>query len=202
MRENYSRKLKKYIDKVKKWSGGIIKENQYHLEQNTIIKFIVPLFELLDWGPLYKDMEFEYSVHNENGNKLGRADIALYTDDSGKKPKILVEAKPLKKPLTQGTQIFKYLKAENINYGIYTNGKELRFIDKRYTNPRYKPSVLFSIELKDFYEYRSVLCVLSKNSVKNGKLDNLVDAFRQKYNGPWHGYIERLKFAQKILPTL
>jgi hypothetical protein len=143
-------------------------------------------------------MEFEYAVRKK-GKNLGRADIALYPSDS-KKPKILVEVKPLKtKKLGKGSQLFKYLKAEDINYGIYTNGRTIRLIDKRYTRPSYAPHTLFTIVLKDFYKYRKALRILSKQSVKSGKLDRLAKAYHSKeYKGKWNDYHDRLKFADRF----
>lgn len=195
---SFKKQLKKYTDKVNKWDREIIRRNKYDKEQNTVVKFIIPLFEILGWGPLYKDMEFEYAVHKKRKN-LGRADIALYPSDS-KKPKILVEVKPLKtKKLGKGSQLFKYLKAENINYGIYTNGRTIRLIDKRYTRPSCAPHTLFTIDLKDFYKYRKALRILSKQSVKSGKLDRLAKAYDSKeYKGKWNDYHDRLKFADRF----
>ncbi len=201
MRENYSRNLKRYIDKIKKWSGGIIKKNKYDKEQNTVIKFVVPLFELLGWGPLYKDMEFEYAVRNKKGQKLGRADIALYIKDS-EKPIILVEIKPIQGKLGEGRQLFKYLKAEGINYGIYTNGNEFRLLDKRYTQPSYAPHTLFMLEARQFNKYRRVLRVLSKESVKRKKLDKLANLYHREYKKmgySWSDNDKRLEFALHFL---
>ncbi len=203
--KNFVVKLLDYQKTVRKWCK-IMKSNRYSLETNTMMKIILPLFELLGWNSLSDDMEFEYPV-TEKGKKLGRVDIALYVNDS-KKPKILVEVKRLQQEkLGAGTQLFKYLKAKNINYGVYTNGNEFILIDKRYTKPQYHPHKMLVIRLLDkpIDKYAKVLTAFSKTSIKKGRLDALVKEFRQKYSKTgylWRDYNKRLEFARNFLGNI
>ncbi len=110
---------------------------------------------------------------------MGRVDIALYVGDSDK-PKIIVEIKRIhEKELGTGRQVLQYLRASGIKYGIYTNGKEIRFIDNR-TPVKFIPEGLFIIKVKDFVKYKKVLSALTKESVQAGKLDKLVKCFHSK----------------------
>lgn len=202
---SFRNELKRYNDKVKKWRSEIISENKYDKEQNTTIKFVVPLFEILGWGRLYKDMEFEYAVHNKKGKSIGRADIALYIKDSNKpkeKPKILVEIKRIQGKLGKGSQLFKYLKAEGINYGIYTNGDEIRLLDKRCLYPSCAPHTLFMLKARQFKKYRGALRILSKESVKRKKLDKLANLYDSEYKKMGCSFSDndkRLEFALNFL---
>jgi hypothetical protein len=195
------KKLYNYRKMVKKWHK-IMKGNRYNLEENTMIKIVIPFFEMLGWNRLSEDMEFEYPITKRN-KKLGFADIALYAGNL-RKPKILVEVKQLQKNLGKGTQLFKYLKAKKINYGIYTNGNELILIDKRYTKPYYYPNKMLFIRLldKSMEKYENVLTIFSKKSVKGGRLGELARAFHHEYGRAgygWTDYYKRLDFALNFL---
>lgn len=219
----FDEQLKKYQERIQVWQNfvrQVRKEfkggTRFNKEENTMLKFVVPLLEMLGWEPRSEEMEFEYYVKG-----TGLADIALYID---KKPRILVEVKSILDDFKEKwpTKIFKYISSARVQFGIETNGKELILYD----NYRVKKSskrgcklLYLNLERKDFNEYREVLLLLSKQSVKKGDLERFADKFHGKHNKkegffPWREpkqkkgnskYNERelrLKFAQKILPTL
>jgi len=153
-----------------------MKTGHYNHEKNTTIKLILPLFAILGWDPLSKDMEFEFPVYRKKTKKISHdhVDIALYTNKS-KKPRIIVEIKPIQKDLTRGTQLLRYLRNAKISHGIYTNGREIKLIGMPGVRHGFAPSVLFHLKnLDDFLEYKDVLWLLSKDSFKKGRLDKLV----------------------------
>lgn len=171
----FKRQLLDYQKRVKDWLKNDFKNGGYDKEQNTTIKFVVPLLNILGWDSYSKEMEFEYPIHQKERDKLTRVDIALYTKDS-KKPKILVEIKRIQEELGTGRQLLRYLHAEKVKYGIYTNGREVRLIDIR-TPTKYIPEGLFIIRAEDFSSYPKVLSALSKNSVERGLLHKIVKSF-------------------------
>jgi len=172
---NFLRKLRDYQKRVKKCEG------LYKDERNTTIKFIVPLLNILGWNQLSKEMEFEYVVKGKGLKHSSRVDIALYAKSS-EKPDILVEIKRLKKDsddLGTGRQMLRYLSAAKIKYGIYTNGKKLMLLDNR-TPTEYMPEGLFVIKVEDFVDYGKVLAALSKDSIKQKKLERLVKDYHSQ----------------------
>ncbi|MFH1383488.1 MAG: hypothetical protein ABIH47_00805 [Candidatus Omnitrophota bacterium] len=85
-----------------------------------------------------------------------------------------------------------------MKFGIYTNGKQLKLVDKRYTREqhgqkKYVPHTLFALDIKDFYKYRKVLRFLSKEYVKNGRLCDLADSF----HGPEFRSFEKIKLMKE-----
>lgn len=126
-------KIKKYRQLVKKWYKVMkMKESFYKSEEDTMIKIILPFFEMLGWDRLSKNMAFEYPVHDKIRNRKDHVDIALFKHvRRGKikqKPDILVEVKCIAPPLSRGTQLSKYLKNCKVKWGIFTNGRELKLI--------------------------------------------------------------------------
>lgn len=175
------KQLEDYQKKVEDWRRSREKEINRKLcndERNTTVKFIIPLLNILDWNHLSRDMEFEHRVQGRETKRLTRVDIALYTEDSIK-PKIFVEIKRIEDELGTGRQVLRYLHAEGVKYGIYTNGREIRLLDNR-TPTKYAPEGLFCIRVGDFVKYHKVLDVLSKESIETGKLDKLAECYHSK----------------------
>ena len=156
-------------------------------------------------------MGFEYPVPRKESTKI-HCDIALYTDYSkSKKPKILVEIKRIQESkFESGQYLLRYLNATKIDYGIFTDGKELKLVDRR-TPVRSNPEGLFSLEVNDFSDYADVLWILSKEMVSKGKLDEFAHAYhfepkffkwaKSKKTGDAEPekYKLRLEFARKFL---
>lgn len=177
--KNFLRQLQDYQKRVDRFKDKKIDKGLYSDERNTTIKFIVPLLNILGWNHLTSDMEFEHPVKGKEIKKSTRVDIALYTRGS-KKPKIFVEIKRIiQDKLGTGRQVLRYLHAEKVKYGIYTNGKEIRLLDNR-TPVKYVPEGLFILKVKDFVKYHRVLAILSKRYVEKGKLDKLAKSFHSE----------------------
>lgn len=161
---------------------------RYNKEQNTTVKFVVPLFEMLGWDPLTADMEFEYFIPGEK-KRGGRVDVALFAGKS-KTPKFLIEVKPFQNESVDNrwtrVQIFKYLVKSGSNYGILTNGQELVVYSRQHVRPDYKRArKFFSLKVDDFVRYEGILRVLSKDMVENGKFDKLAKAYHSNRYWSW-----------------
>lgn len=177
----FLRQLRDYQKRVKDWlahKDEEISRNLYNDERNTTVKFIAPLFNILGWNHLSRNVEYEHTVRCKKLKMPKHVDIALYTKDS-KKPKIFVEIKRIQDELGTGRQLLRYLHAEKVKYGIYTNGREIRLLDNR-TPIKYVPEGLFIIKVEDFIRYNKVLAVLSKKAVDSGKLDRIARSFHDK----------------------
>lgn len=209
--KSFIEQLGEYQKKVNDWfefqenkQGG-----EFNREQNTTVKFIIPLLEMLGWDPLSsndKDVEFEYHLRDKK-HKTRHVDVALYLHAKNPKiPKILIEVKPIKDPNKNDMrgptlQVFRdYLRAGKVTYGILTNGAELIVFDRRFVRHDYnKARILFSLKWKDFLEFSDVLWLLSKDMVKNGTFDKLArvyhsDEYWKKWWDPLKDMIKNRRF--------
>jgi hypothetical protein len=221
---SFEKKLKEYQEGIKSWCKFV--ENfreefklkggtQFNKEENTMVKFVVPLLEILGWEPfsLVAEVEFEYNVKG-----AGLADIALYIDQ---KPRILIEVKSIFDDFKEQwpTKIFKYISSANVQFGIATNGKELILYDNyrvKKTSREGCKLLYLNLEKQKTDEYSAVLSLLSKKSVENGRLERFAEEFHKEGGGffQWreprkkkgdkiyNERVLRLKFAQEILPSL
>lgn len=195
---NYQNRVKYWLEFKKSKKG-----TQFNKEQNTVVKFVIPLLRILGWDCLSAEVEFEYYVQ-----KRGRADIALYVRDE-EIPKILIEVKPIQDNINNAaTQMFsRYLAGTKVSFGITTNGKLLMLFDKFRVKKQYqKARLLFSLKMEDFDKYNDVLSVLSRDSVQSGVLDKLAKAYHyeyskwcQQYKRKYNDYSSPLIFAQEFL---
>lgn len=181
--EYIKKQLRNYLERVNEFRSSVEKNTGFDLEQNTTIKFVVPLLNMLGWKHLQNDMGFEYPVHSKKESNRIRCDIALYPNYSkSKKPKILVEIKRIQEPkFESGRYLLRYLNATKIDYGIFTDGKELKLVDRR-TPTRSHPEGLFSLKANHFLDYPDVLWMLSKEMVSKGKLDEFAHAYHFEPN--------------------
>lgn len=208
-RKNFIDKLRDYRERIRDWNQFKTdkKGTQFNKEQNTVIKFVAPLLNILKWDVLSKEVEFEYL--NPSG---GRADIALYING---KPQILIEVKPIQNKFKKEwpTKIFDYMSKAKIKYGIETNGDEVTLYDNyRVKSNCKRGSKLFSIRSDDFITYSVVLWLLSKDMVEKGELDRFATAFhrtndnfykwRESRKRPrdsnYNEYTLRLEFAKEF----
>jgi len=226
-KKKYLEGLQNYQKRVEEWFGFIKskKGTEFNKEQNTLIKFVVPLFQILGWCPFSvdpADMEFEYYIRDKSTNRRRSVDIALYSGNA-KTPKFLVEIKPIqdkdkidklgKTKLEKAAgQLYKYyFKNSNVVYGIVTNGAELKVYSKRFvTEKSGRARELFSLRYKDFVDYSDILSVLSKEKVEADEFDRLAKAYQTKQYADWKkssktgdsehdDYILPLKFVRNFL---
>lgn len=203
---------KKQLDDYKKraynWQKIVkkYKKIRFNKEENTMIKFVIPLFEMLGWKRLDQEMEFEYYVKG-----YGLADIALYTDEYNDRPKILVEVKPIQDEFKDKwpTKIFQYISTSKVKHGVATNGKEIILYDRFRVRHDYKRGRrLLCLKLEDFERYSDILLLFSKRMIKNNVLDRFSEHYHEFYkwrkerktgNRSHDEYKLRLDFAKDFL---
>lgn len=204
--KTFKKQLSSYCKRVGDWKT-YIKGTRYNKEENTMIKFVVPFFNLLGWDHLTREMEFEYFV----GSGVGLSDIALYIEKF-EIPKILVEVKPIQNNFVEKypTKIFKYISRAKVKFGIALNGKELILYDNYRVRHNYRRgSRLLTLKANDFVDYCDVVSLFSKNSVKSGRLDKFAKFYhsnfyewrkpQKKGNSLYDEYVLRLAFARHFL---
>lgn len=102
-------------------------------EEDVKVKIILPILVTLGYDPCL-DLNFEVS------NKCGRIDIKINCNNTP----VILEAKKLSLVLTakETAQLQSYMKAENVQFGILTNGKDWEF----YTLNNYEPVKVINLE--------------------------------------------------------
>lgn len=146
-------------------------------EQNTKVRLIQPFLELLGWDLYSTEVELEYTVPMASGST--HVDYALLVGDS---PVVFVEAKPVRSALTDGNihQLKSYMRQElDVDWGILTNGKAFEVLTKnRYHNGGEEVSVV-RFNLDDLAQNPNVLELLSKESIRSGRADEIAEQVAQ-----------------------
>ncbi|MFD1589272.1 type I restriction enzyme HsdR N-terminal domain-containing protein [Halorientalis brevis] len=140
-------------------------------EENTKVKLVQPFLELLGWDLYSTEVALEYRVPMASGST--HVDYALLVGDS---PVVFVEAKPARSELTDDEvrQLRSYMRQElDVDWGILTNGKSFEVLTKnRHQNGGEEVSVV-QFDLDDLAENPGVLELLTKESIRSGKSDEI-----------------------------
>jgi len=160
------------VDYVER-SQQLIEASPQMDEENTKVRLVQPFLELLGWNLYSTEVELEYTVPMATGST--HVDFALLVGDS---PVVFVEAKPLRSGLTSAEveQLQSYMRQElEVDWGILTNGKSFEVLTKdRRGNGGEEVSVV-QFELEDLTDNPGVLELLSKESIRSGKSDEIAD---------------------------
>jgi len=145
-------------------------------EENTKVKLVQPFLELLGWDLYSTEVALEYTVPMASGST--HVDYALLVGDS---PVVFVEAKPVRSALTDQNvqQLRSYMRQElDVDWGILTNGKSFEVLTKNHQNGGEEVSVA-QFELTDLTENPDVLELLTKESIRTGKSDEVAKQIAQ-----------------------
>lgn len=161
------------IDEYVQRCQQLIESSPQMDEENTKVKLIQPFLELLGWDFYSTEVALEYAIPMASGNT--HVDYALLVGDS---PVVFVEAKPLRSDLTSSNvqQLRSYMRQElDVEWGILTNGKSFEVLNK---NPRQNGGEEVSVvqfNLDDLAESPGVLELLTKESIRTGKSDEIAE---------------------------
>lgn len=146
-------------------------------EQNTKVRLVQPLLELLGWNLYSTEVELEYTVPMASGST--HVDYALLVGDS---PVVFVEAKAANSSLNPQhvQQLKSYMRQElDVDWGILTNGTEFEVLTKgQHGNGGGEVSVV-QFDLDDLAENPGVLELLSKEAIRSGKADEIASQVAQ-----------------------
>ncbi|MFO7927306.1 MAG: type I restriction enzyme HsdR N-terminal domain-containing protein [Halobacteriota archaeon] len=146
-------------------------------EENTKVKLIQPFLELLGWDLYSTEVALEHTVPMASGST--HVDYALLVGDS---PVVFVEAKPVRSTLSDNEirQLRSYMRQElNVDWGILTNGKSFEVLTKnRQRNGGEEVSVV-QFGLDDLTGNPNVLELLTKESIRSGKSDEVAEQVTQ-----------------------
>ncbi|WP_135830151.1 type I restriction enzyme HsdR N-terminal domain-containing protein [Halorussus halobius] len=142
-------------------------------EENTKVKLVQPFLELLGWDLYSTEVSLEYTVPMASGST--HVDYALLVGDA---PVVFVEVKPVRSTLTDGEvkQLQSYMRQElDVDWGILTNGKSFEVLTKsRHQNSGEEVSVV-QFDLDDLAENPDMLELLSKESIRSGRSDEIAE---------------------------
>ena len=160
--------LEVYIER----SQSLLESSPQMAEENTKVKLIQPLIELLDWNVYSSEVELEYPIQIGRGNT--RADYALLLEGA---PVIFVEAKGSDTTLSDSdrSQLASYMRQKGVDWGLLTNGNEFEILKRREESPRPDETVLAEFELKDLSENWSVLKLLSRGLIETGEAQTIAN---------------------------
>jgi len=146
-------------------------------EENTKVKLVQPFLELLGWDLYSTEVALEYTIPMASGST--HVDYALLVGDS---PVVFVEAKSVRSTLTDDEvqQLRSYMRQElDVDWGILTNGKSFEVLTKnRHRNGGEEVSVV-QFDLDDLAENPDVLELLTKESIRSGKSDEVAEQVAQ-----------------------
>jgi len=165
------------IDEYVRRSQQLIESSPQMDEENTKVKLVQPFLELLGWDLYSTEVSLEYTIPMASGST--HVDYALLVGDS---PVVFVEAKPVRSNLTdtEVQQLRSYMRQElGVDWGILTNGKSFEVLTKnRHQNDGEEVSVV-QFDLDDLVENPEVLELLTKESIRSGKSDEVAEQVAQ-----------------------
>jgi len=142
-------------------------------EENTKVKLVQPFLELLGWDLYSTEVALEYTIPMASGST--HVDYALLVGDS---PVVFVEAKPVRSTLTDSEvqQLRSYMRQElDVDWGILTNGKSFEVLTKNHRGNGGEEVSVVQFNLDDLADNPSVLKLLTKESIRSGKSDEVAE---------------------------
>lgn len=165
--------IREYVDR----SEAIIERSPQMDEQNTKVKLVQPLIDLLGWDIYSGAVELEYPIQMGVGKK--KVDFALQIDDE---PIVLLEAKGLDTSITDGhvSQLKSYMRQElSVQWGILTNGQEFHVFTKEDARVGGGERKIGEFDLEEFAENPDMLGVLSKESIASGHSKDVIEELNE-----------------------
>ena len=146
-------------------------------EENTKVKLVQPFLELLGWDLYSTEVSLEYTIPMASGST--HVDYALLVGDS---PVVFVEAKPVRSTLTEDEvrQLRSYMRQElDVDWGILTNGKSFEVLTKNRNQNGGEEVSVVQFDLDDLAKSPDVLELLTKESIRSGKSDEVAEQVAQ-----------------------
>jgi len=161
------------IDEYVQRCQQLIESSPQMDEENTKVKLVQPFLELLGWDLYSTEVALEYTIPMASGST--HVDYALLVGDS---PVVFVEAKPVRSALTDGEiqQLRSYMRQElDVDWGILTNGKSFEVLTKNHRDNGGEEVSVVQFSLDDLADNPSVLELLTKESIRSGKSDEVAE---------------------------
>lgn len=158
------------------YARRVIDNNPQMNESNTKHKLVDPLLRVLGWD-MALDVEMEYSV--QMGRTTKHVDYSL-THDGG--PAVFVEAKGSDTGFSENdmSQLQSYLKQQNVDWGLLTNGREFEVVRRRFDGEDIVVDTVGSLTIDEFRDRKTVLEALSRDSIESGRSARFAKALQER----------------------
>lgn len=144
-------------------------------EANTKAALLRDFLDLLDWT-IPDNTQLEYSV--KAFGKTYKVDYALILEGT---PVAFLEAKGVDTTLTEThrEQLAAYLKNEDVNLGILTNGEEYEFYRREVIDSKVNVNTLGQAELQSLPDNITTLSAFTKDAIQNEEWVTILDRIRE-----------------------
>lgn len=144
-------------------------------EANTKAALLRDFLDLLDWT-IPDNTQLEYSV--KAFGKTYKVDYALILEGT---PVAFLEAKGVDTTLTEThrEQLAAYLKNEDVNLGILTNGGEYEFYRREVIDSKVNVNTLGQADLQSLPDKITTLSAFTKNAIQNEEWVTILDRIRE-----------------------
>lgn len=170
-RELDEKRVREYVEQAQ----STIESAPQMQEATTKAAVLRDFLDLLNWE-IPTDTQLEYSV--KAFNRTYKVDYALVLEGT---PVAFLEAKGVDTPLTQKhrKQLQAYLKNEDVNWGILTNGKEYKFYQREVVDSKVQVNSLTSTQLADLPANMTVLRAFTKDAIQSGESKKFAKRIRE-----------------------
>ncbi len=174
---------KEDVQNYVRYTQSIIDDKPQMGEATTKAAILRDFLELLGWE-IPANTELEYSV--KAFGRTFRVDYALVLEGT---PVAFLEAKGLDTPLTDDhrEQIQEYMKSEDVNLGILTNGEEYAFFRRQVIDSKVNVNTLAETTLRNLPDRITILRAFTKEAIQNDEWVKILNR------------IEKLQEAQSTL---
>lgn len=163
--------VREYVERTQ----AIIDDSPQMNEANTKAAILRDFLALLSWQ-IPENTQLEYSV--SIGTRTYKIDYALVLEGT---PVAFFEAKGLDTTLTSDgdEQLASYMKNENVNYGILSNGREYRFYQRRVDSADVSVEIVAKLTLQELAHRHRVLSAFSKDAIQSGESGKILDRINE-----------------------
>jgi len=152
-------------------AGSIIANAPQMDEANTKAAVLRDFLDLLGWE-IPTNTQLEYSV--KVGTRSYKVDYALLLEGA---PVAFFEAKGVDTPLSSDyrEQLATYMKNENVNWGILSNGNEYQFLRREVVETNVSVEVLTEADLRQLPEQLTILRAFTKDAIEAGDSEKIAN---------------------------
>ena len=156
-------------------AGSIIDDSPQMDEANTKAAVLRDFLDLLGWViPVNTQLEYPVKV----GTRSYKVDYALLLEGA---PVSFFEAKGVDTALTSDhrEQLATYMKNENVNWGILSNGAEYQFLRREVVDTNVSVDVLTEVDLRQLPEKLTILRAFTKDAIEAGDSEKIANRIEE-----------------------
>ena len=163
-------------------------------EANTKAAVLRDFLDLLNWT-IPENTQLEYSV--KAFGKTYKADYALILEGT---PVAFLEAKGVDTSLTEKhrKQLKAYLKNEDVNLGILTNGQEYEFYRREIVDSKVNVDTLGKANLQSLPDKMTTLSAFTKDAIQNEEWVTILDRIRELREARTKLEVEKDELATEV----